>query len=476
VANFAKQLKKLIGYPHGCLEQTVSKAFPQIYLREVAGLMAPLATSSGSPAYFVNEAITKIASMQTTDGTFLYWPGGGEVIPWTSVYATHFLVEAKKAGYAVPEGVLKSALRGIVGTARSRKTEDYYYYGSNRVLVKRIADKGALYAIYVLAAAGQPDKALMDFYRNESSLLTTDTRYLLAGAYALSGDRRTYSDLLPPQFVTEEAKRTSGWNFDSPIRSNAIILNVLLESDLNNPNIPRYMEYLSKVYRANEWYSTQDDAFTLLAFGKAARLASATKVEGTVTVGREVLAYDGGNRKFDVEPFGKKITIAVKGTGRVYYAVVTEGIRTDGGVRQEDRNLQIRRVLLDRNGAAVDPSAIRQNDLIVVRLTLLSSIDRLDHVAITDLLPAGFEIENPRITDATVYAFSKNAATPEYLDVRDDRVNIYTSFRGAREKTFYYAVRAVTAGVFQYPPVVAEAMYDGTYYSASGGGRVRILR
>jgi len=476
VANFAKQLKKLIGYPHGCLEQTVSKAFPQIYLRDVAGILAPMATSSGSPTYFVNEAITKIASMQTTDGTFLYWPGGGEVIPWTSVYATHFLVEAKKAGYAVPDGVLRLALAGISSTARSRKTEDYYYSGPNRVLVKRIADKGALYALYVLAAAGQPDKALMDFYRNESSLLTTDTRYLLAGAYALSGDRRTYADLLPPQFVTEEAKRTSGGNFDSPIRSNAIILNVLLESDLNNPNIPRYMEYLSKVYQANEWYSTQDDAFTLLAFGKAARLASATNVAGTVTVGKEGLPYAGGSKRFDIEPFGKKVTIAVQGTGRVYYAVVTEGIRTDGGVRQEDKNMQIRRVLLDRNGSPLDPSTIRQNDLIVVRLTLLSSIDQLDHVAITDLFPAGFEIENPRITDATVYAFTKNAATPEYLDVRDDRVNIYTSFRRAREKTFYYAVRAVTAGTFQYPPVVAEAMYDGNYYSASGGGRVRILR
>ena len=476
VANFAKQLKKLIGYPHGCLEQTVSKAFPQIYLRDVAGLLAPSATPGGSPTYFVNEAIAKIASMQTSDGTFLYWPGGGEVNPWTSVYATHFLLEAKKAGYAVPEGVLKAALSGIGSTARSRKTEDYYYYGPNRVLVKRIADKGALYALYVLAAAGQPDRALMDFYRNESSLLTTDTRYLLAGAYALSGDRRSYSDLLPPQFVTEEAKRTSGWNFDSPIRSNALILNVLLESDLNNPNIPRYMEYLSKVYRANEWYSTQDDAFTLLAFGKAARLASAANVEGTVTVGKDVYQYAGGSKRFDVDPFGKKVTIAVKGTGRVYYAVITEGIRTDGGVRQEDRNLQIRRVLLDRNGAFVDPSAIRQNDLIVVRLTLLSSVDQLENVAITDLLPAGFEIENPRITDATVYAFTKNAASPEYLDVRDDRVNIYTSFRRAREKTFYYAVRAVTAGVFQYPPVVAEAMYDGSYYSASGGGRVRIAR
>ncbi len=316
----------------------------------------------------------------------------------------------------------------------------------------------------------------MNFYRNEKSLLTTDTRYLLAAAFALSGDRRTYTELLPPQFVTEEAQRTSGWNFDSPIRANALILNVLLETDLNNINIPRYMEYLSKVYRSSSWFSTQDDAFTLLAFGKAARLASATKVEGIVSVGEKQFAYKGGNQKLDVEPYGQKVTLSMTGTGRVYYSIVTEGIRSDGVVRIEDKNLQVRRELLDRSGAPVNPASVRQNDLIVVKITLNSSVDRLEYVAVTDLLPAGFEIENPRITETTNYAFIKNPSVPEYMDIRDDRINLYTSFRGKRQQTFYYAVRAVTAGTFQYAPVVAEAMYDANYYSASGRGVVKVTR
>ena len=64
VSNFARELKHLLGYPHGCLEQTVSKAFPQIYLRDIATILAPSAMSGGSPTYFVNEAITKVAGMQ----------------------------------------------------------------------------------------------------------------------------------------------------------------------------------------------------------------------------------------------------------------------------------------------------------------------------------------------------------------------------------------------------------------------------
>jgi uncharacterized protein YfaS (alpha-2-macroglobulin family) len=472
VANFAKELKNLLGYPHGCLEQTVSKAFPQIYLRDIAGILAPEALSGGSPMYFVNEAISKVASMQMADGAFLYWPGGGSTNTWTTVYATHFLLEAKKAGYAVPEATLKSALDAVGQIARGKKTEDYSSFDANRIVVRRIADKAVLYGLYVLAIGGVPEQAVMNFYRNEKSLLTTDTRYLLAAAFALSGDRRTYTELLPPQFATEEAQRTSGWNFDSPIRANALILNVLLETDLNSVNIPRYMEYLSKVYRSSSWYSTQDDAFTLLAFGKAARLASAAKVEGVVTVGEKQYAYKGGNQKLDVEPYGKNVTLSMTGTGRVYYSIVTEGIRSDGVVRIEDKNLQVRREFLDRSGAPVHPASVRQNDLIVVKITLNSSVDRLEYVAITDLLPAGFEVENPRITETTNYAFIKNPSVPEYMDIRDDRINVYTSFRGKRQQTFYYAVRAVTAGTFQEAPIVAEAMYDANYYSASGRGVV----
>jgi uncharacterized protein YfaS (alpha-2-macroglobulin family) len=63
------------------------------------------------------------------------------------------------------------------------------------------------------------------------------------------------------------------------------------------------------------------------------------------------------------------------------------------------------------------------------------------------------------------------------MDIRDDRINIYTSFRGGnRTQIFYYMVRAVTPGVFHYAPVVAEAMYNAEYYSANGQTKVRVAR
>ena len=473
VANFAKPLRHLVGYPHGCVEQTTSKAFPQIYLRDIAVLLDPSILERGSPTYFVNEAITKLSSMQLSDGSFAYWPGAAESNPWSTVYATHFLVEAKRAGYAVSENVLNQALSAVSAIARSKKTTDYSSTRENRVTVRRIADKSILYGLYVLAQAGKPEQSVMNFYRREPSLLAVDTRYLLAGAFALAGERATYNELIPKEFEIEQAKRTSGETFDSPVRANALVLNVLLETDPSNPSIARYLRYLSGVYEKAGWYSTQDNAFTLLAFGKAARQAAGSTVTATIRAGNKDFAYKGGTERFALDAFGKTISISAKGEGQLYYSIVTEGIRRDGSVRLGDDNLQVRREYLDRMGQAVDLASVRRNDLIVVKLSLSSSVGQLENVAISDLLPAGFEIENPRITETTRYAFIRTPSVPDYLDIRDDRVLIYTGFRGAaRQKFFYYVVRAVTKGRFALPPIVAEAMYDGEYYSASGGGTV----
>ncbi|MGB6648590.1 MAG: alpha-2-macroglobulin family protein, partial [Bacteroidota bacterium] len=475
VVNFARELKALVGYPHGCLEQTVSRAFPQIYLRDLAGVLDPSILEKGSPTYFVNEAITKLVSMQMFDGGFLYWPGGGEANNWSTVYATHFLLEAKKAGYAVSDGVIDPALRAVAGIARSKATEDSYTRREQRTLVRRIADKSCIYALYVLALSGKPERSVMNFYRTSPELLTLDTRYLLAGAYSLSGDRGTYRELIPSQFTLETTERSSGRNFDSPVRANAIVLNVLLETDLNNPEIPRYLDYLSRVYRSRGWYSTQDNAFTLLAFGKAARVASGTNLKGTLSVGGVDYTYEGGNLSLPVDLFGKQLQMEMSGEGRVYYSVVTKGIRRDGAVRIEDSNLRVRRELFDRTGRAVDPGSVRQNDLVIVRVSLTSSVNLLENVAVTDLLPAGFEIDNPRITETTEYSIVKDAARPEHLDIRDDRIIFYTSFSGRnRTQLFYYVVRAVSRGTFHYPAIVAEAMYDGRYYSGSGQALLKV--
>jgi uncharacterized protein YfaS (alpha-2-macroglobulin family) len=116
----------------------------------------------------------------------------------------------------------------------------------------------------------------------------------------------------------------------------------------------------------------------------------------------------------------------------------------------------------------------KQNDLVVVRLTV-NTLDgsSLDNVVVSDLLPAGFEIENPRIGDVPELQWVTNAAIADHIDIRDDRINLFTSADG-NERHFYYLVRAVSKGRFFQGPVSADAMYNGAYHSYNGAGTIYI--
>ena len=145
---------------------------------------------------------------------------------------------------------------------------------------------------------------------------------------------------------------------------------------------------------------------------------------------------------------------------------------SSGNYVEEDAGLRVRRQYLNRNGQAI--STFRQNDLIVVKISLVSANGTpVENVVVTDLLPAGFEIENPRLTEERNMAWIKKPTTPNYFDIRDDRINYYTTANGV-EKTFYYMVRAVTKGTFTLGPVSADAMYSADYRSYNGGGKLRV--
>ena len=162
--------------------------------------------------------------------------------------------------------------------------------------------------------------------------------------------------------------------------------------------------------------------------------------------------------------------------GQFYYFKELSGISKDGSIKEEDRHIQVRRTFYDRNGNQLSGNRFRQNDLIVIKLTLRGETGmQIDNVVVTDMLPAGFEIENTRLLDIPTMKWitDKNSDQPDYMDVRDDRMNLFTNIKG-EAKNFYYMVRAVSPGVFKLGPVQADAMYNGSYYSANGSGTIAI--
>ena len=119
-----------------------------------------------------------------------------------------------------------------------------------------------------------------------------------------------------------------------------------------------------------------------------------------------------------------------------------------------------------------------QGELVVVELSI-TPIDSLQNVVIADLLPAGLEIENARLSARAKLGKVQlpNNVTPlkpEHVDIRDDRLLIVTHLPEATPFMHRYLARAVTCGSFVLPAVRAECMYAPDIASTHGAGRIEV--
>src|SRR6185295_4001417 len=154
---------------YGCVEQTTSSVFPLVYFSDLAKELDPDAFTGNDSAGMIQEGIRRLGMMQTYNGSFSMWPYGTTTEPWGTVYATHFLVEAKRAGHDVPQPMLDRALAYITTDAKAKS--DYDTYELERVV----------YSLYVLARAGKADIGTMDYIReHQLSRMASHSRALLA--------------------------------------------------------------------------------------------------------------------------------------------------------------------------------------------------------------------------------------------------------------------------------------------------------
>ena len=476
---FAKNLDYLVRYPYGCLEQTVSTAFPQLYLADIVRMFPSVSGRTsyqvGSTGNNVQQAILKIESMQLYNGGLSLWPQGGSADWWATAYATHFLVEAKKAGFEVNKKVLDGTLRFLAQKVKEREMETYFYFENGLRKSRNIPRREILYSVYVLAVADQAPVSTMNYYKSLSTELSPEGRYLLASAFMLAGDAKSFRNVLPKAFGNEKAITEFGGSYASFLRDRSIALNALLEADPGNPQVNELLKSISVEMKNARYCTTQETAFALLAIGKHARKAASSDISAQVTIdGKIAGSYYNKDLQLPLDLNNKSVTITTKGKGTLYYYYELSGIKVTPNVADEDNHLKVRRRFLDRNGNAINGNFFTQNDLLVVEITAQSEAGtNVENVAITDLLPACFEIENSRLVAEREMSFMKNRSTPEYTDIRDDRISYFTALNGTA-KTFYYTVRAVSKGTFVIGAVSADAMYNGEYHSYSGSGKVTV--
>jgi uncharacterized protein YfaS (alpha-2-macroglobulin family) len=498
-AELGQYLSRLIEYPFGCTEQTVSAAFPQLYFGDLAALVrktnvntAQRVAANGN----IQEAIRKIKMRQLYNGAVTLWDNDEVEDWWATIYAAHFLVEAQKAGFDVDKSLIGTMLGYINSRLKNRETITYYY---NRDQNRKIVPKEVIYGLYVLALAGQPNVSVMNYYKASPALLALDCKYLLAAAYAQAGDKKSFREFLPSQFAGEESVAQTGGSYYSDIRDESLALDVLVDVDPGNPQIPVMAQHVKNKLKTRYWYSTQELAFSFLGLGKIARQAAGSTAMAEVRVdGRSVGVMDANGNPVNLSTkelrgaasgatsgsgtstgsgaTALRVEIATKGSGRLYYFWEAEGISATGAYKEEDSYLKVRKRFFDRYGRPIGGNTFKQNDLIIVQLSLDKTFNTdISNIVITDMLPAGFEIENPRTKELPGMDWIKGESTPTALDVRDDRINLFVNSTSLHQ-TYYYSVRAVSPGTYHMGPVSADAMYNGEYHSYNGAGTVRVVQ
>ncbi len=472
---FSDDLDYLVRYPYGCVEQTVSSVFPQLYFNDLVRDIYKRDNDNLNPDYNIKQAISKLMLMQLYNGGLTYWQGNGTESWWGSIYACHFLLEAKKAGYDVNNSFLDKLVSYLKTKLKEKRTVTYYYNSNMR---KEIFAKEATYSLFVLALAGKPQYSSMNYYKSHQNKLSLDSKYLLAAAFALSGNMKSYRELLPAEFEGEISKNSFSGSFYSYIRDEAISLYVMLEVDPDNEQIGILAKHLTEQVKKRRYLNTQERAFTFLSLGKIARMSNASDIKANIKAnGKEIAKYD--NKLITIEDNSlpnSNIEIETNGKGSIYYYWVAEGISADGSYKQEDSFLKVRKKFYNRQGQRIYDLNFKQNELIVVKIEIQTNNNEwVDNIAICDILPAGFEIENTRLKDIPDMHWIKHQSSPDFKDIRDDRIILFVSAYN-QPTNYYYFVRAVSPGIYQMGPVGADAMYNGEYHSYNGAGVVTITR
>ena len=465
-----KRLTYLLTYPHGCVEQVISAAFPQLYLDRLTHLDE---TQKEEVQENITTAINRLLSFQSAGGGLTYWPGSDDrPDEWSTSYAGHFLLEARNRGYELPAGFLDGWLRYQRRMANNwTRAEKKRWWHSSELT--------QAYRLYTLALAGKPAAGAMNRMR-EMSGLSPATRWRLAGAYLLSGKEEAARSLVQQISTTVRPYHELSGTYGNDLRDEAMILEVLT---LMNEKVQgkKIVDRLSEVLNSDEWCSTQTTAWTLLAVAKfAGEEGTAETPDFTCRINGKKADHSNKSPVVRIPlPFdhgqGGEISIRNNSPKTLYINITVSGIPAAGEETSVNSNYLTMDVsYTDLQGHPLDPSRLEQGTDFYAEVTVHNTglLDDYAGMAITQLVPSGWEIRNVRLDNNETLTGDR----PRYQDIRDDRVYTYFDLRKNETKTFRLLLNATYLGRFYLPAVRCGAMYDHSIEAVQPGRWVEVLK
>lgn len=462
--NLEQRLKYLIRYPHGCIEQTTSSVFAQLYLDDLVNVDE---TRAANMQRNINAAIERLRSFQLTDGGFSYWPGNSQPSLWGTNYAGHFLMEAKKQGYHVPEDIMTKWV-----SYQQEQANNW-----NAVLYKD--NHTQAYRLYTLAIAGFPSLGAMNRLKGRDNIASV-SKWMLASAYVLAGYEDAALEIIDG--LTKEIKdyRELGGTYGSTQRDQAIILETLVRLNKQTDAFEMIRKISEKMANPNYWMSTQTTAYCLIGIAEFAKsFPPGEGVNVAVNVAGNDFRVDGDrylNQVTLIEPDDQsEITISNSGQNPLFVRLIRTGVPLEGMEEVSESNIKMEVTYKNMQGGSLDIRELQQGTDFVAEVSIANPGLRgnYEELAITQIFPSGWEILNNRLDDTDQYQEGFKA---DYLDIRDDRVLTYFDLRRNAKATFKVYLNASYQGEYYMPAVSVEAMYDNSIASNTKGHWVKVIK
>ncbi len=460
----AAQWQALAQYPYACLEQTLSRAWPYELTtaaeREAWSQSLPRQDKATSEAEVQRALLQRLQRLQLPSGGFGLWDGRSDEEQWLTVYAADYLLTRKEAGEAVPEAMLSQAL----GRLQSYLTDGQYgERWSSAPEHSRLAYQA--YSAYVLARVGKAPLSTLRLIWEQQADHARSGLPLLHLSLALSamGDEQNGALALDRALATPRGEDYLA-DYGSPLRDGALELALLRQHKLAQASWPELSAKLADTLAHRQWLSTQER----LALLRLAQVDPAVdwlaRVESAA--GEQRLAGQMSRQ------LGAPDSLAVtgvdnQGEGSLYVQRTLIGYPTQAPARIS-QGMSVTRSWFNADGQRFDPAKARVGDLVVVRLNV-SSEQAVPDALLVEMLPAGFELENPALGNSIKLEELKIEGKPawqsdwnDYLkhqEFRDDRYTAALDLSAGGNQQLVYLMRAVTPGRYQVPPTQVEDMY-----------------
>ncbi|MBC7988323.1 MAG: alpha-2-macroglobulin family protein, partial [Luteimonas sp.] len=469
---FASALQGALDYPYGCAEQTTSKGYAALILDPAtAKMLGAKGIDANSRRQRMEGAFGRLASMQVSSGHFSMWGDDGYVNAALTPYIVEFLLDAREGGFAVPDAMLQKALQRLNEDLLGGGNE---FYGQDHRSHLKFAYQA--HAGYVLARVNRaPLGTLRALYDNERKNVLTGLPLVHLGlALSLQGDKARGGRAIDAGFSFKGDRPGYLGDYGSPLRDVALMIALTHERDLAKPAYDAKAVDLGReldARRNSRWFylSTQEQV-AIARLGKALMADQDKRVSGTMRTGdsdEAIAAARIVGRSFDFDALSKGVRFIPQGEPPLYASLEIAGVPRRAP-EPDLGQIKVERKWYGTDGKEWKPGPLAEGEALIVGVSITADRDMPDAL-LTDLLPAGLEIENFNLSDAKQWADvvvdgievtdRASAADVQHEEYREDRYVAALKLNAGSVARVFYLVRAVTPGTYTAPPPLVEDMY-----------------